>query len=69
MISAVKAAEKFIPKETESKGLAKADAALDYFIKSYEKAKGKKPSKKLITDVILGLPVVHEKVETNTKDK
>lgn len=63
MISAVKFAEKAIGDKTENAGLARADSALKYFIKSYTEAKGKKPSTKLIEKVQEGLPIVHDKLE------
>lgn len=67
MITAIKAAEKFIPNDTENKSLQKADKAIEYFIKSYEKAKGKAPSKKLLDQVKMGLPIVHHKIEDKPK--
>lgn len=69
MISAIKNAEKWIPNDSDSGILNKADKALDFFIKSYEKAKGKSPSMKLKQHVQLGLPIVHDKVEHMMKTK
>jgi len=69
MISAVKFAEKAIPDDAENGGLAKANSALQYFIESYRKAKGKEPSKKLVEQVNLGLPIVHDKLEHMMKRK
>ena len=69
MIGAIKMAENFIPDGTENKGLAKADKALEYFITSYTKAKGKPPSKKVIQNAMLGMSSVHEKIEHTLIDK
>lgn len=67
MISAIRQAEKWIPNDTDSNVLGKADKALEYFIKSYEKAKGKKPSKKVLADVQNGMSIVHHKIEGDLK--
>ena len=63
IISAIKWAEKAIDDETENAGMEKADKALKYFIKSYTEARGKKPSDKIIEQVQLGMPIVHDKIE------
>lgn len=63
MIAAIKQAEKWVPDGTGNKGLQKADKALKYFIESYEKAKGKTPSRKLLSDVQNGMPIVHHKID------
>ena len=65
LITAVKFAEKAIDDDVEGKGLARANAALKYFIKSYTEAKGKAPSKKLIEEAKQGLSIVHHKLETS----
>ena len=43
MIMAVKQAEKWIPNDTDNEFLSKADKALDFAVKAYEKQKGKPP--------------------------
>lgn len=63
IISAIKWAEKAIDDKTENAGMAKADKALKFFIQSYTEAKGKKPSAKIIEQVQLGMPIVHDKIE------
>ena len=63
MISAVKQAEKWIPNDTENQALSKADKALEYFINAYEKGKGKSPSIKMKKEVMLGMSIVHDKLE------
>lgn len=63
IISAIKWAEKSIDDKTENAGMQKADAALKFFIRSYTDAKGKKPSDKIIKEVQLGMPIVHDKLE------
>ncbi len=63
MISAIKYAEKWIPDDTDNKVLNKADKALEYFIQVFEKGNGKSPSKRLKKQIMLGLPIIHEKLE------
>lgn len=63
IISAIKWAEKAINDDTESAGMKKADEALKFFIKSYTQARGKTPSDKIIEQVQLGMPIVHDKIE------
>jgi len=65
MIQAAKQAEKWIPNDTDNEILSKADKALDIFIKSYTKAKGKAPGKRLVNEVVQGFSIVHDKLEQN----
>jgi len=63
MINAVKIAEKWTPNDSNG-FLGKADKAMELFIKSYETAKGKPPSKRLLADVSNGMAVVHHDIST-----
>lgn len=70
LISGVKWAENVIGDDVTNKSLHRADEALKYFIKAYEKAHdGKSPSKKLLKEVELGLPIVHDKIEAKMAEK
>ena len=64
LISAVKMAEKAVPDDTESTGLQKLDAALEYAIDVLEDM-NVKVKKKDIPELIAGLSEVHEKVEAD----
>ena len=69
MISAIKWAEKAIDDDSENSAMQKADSALKFFINSYQSAKGKKPSQKIIEEVQLAFPIVHDKIEHMMKLK
>ena len=69
MIDAVRKAEGWIKDDNDSPILNKADAALQYFIKSYEAAKGKRPKDSLISEVKNGLPIVHNAIEDKLSHK
>lgn len=63
IISAVKFAEKQVPDGTESKGMRRLDAALQYVIKVYEEAKGRKPGAKTVAELKEGIQITHDKLE------
>ena len=63
IISAVKFAEKSVPDGTESKGLARLDAALKFVVKVYEDARGRKPSAKVAANLKEGIQITHDKLE------
>ena len=64
LISAVKMAEKAVPDDSESAGLQKLDAALEYAIDVLEDM-SVKVKKKDIPELIAGLSEMHEKVEAD----
>jgi hypothetical protein len=63
IISAVKFAEKEVPDDTPSKGLARLDAALKYVLKVYEEANGKRASAKTVAELKEGIQLVHNDLE------
>jgi hypothetical protein len=64
IITAVRFAEQSIPSDTENKGLAKLDWALQYVIKAYEDANnGKSPSENLINAFREGIQLKHDQLD------
>jgi len=63
IVSAVKLAEKGVPDDTESKGLARFDAALKYVLQVYQAVEGKRPSVKVEAELKEGINLVHAKLE------
>ena len=64
IITAVRFAEQSIPDDTENKGLAKLDWALQYVIKAYEEANnGKSPSETLIAAFKEGIQIKHDQLD------
>jgi hypothetical protein len=63
IISGIKFAEKQVPDDTGSKGLARLDAALKYVVAVYEESRGKKPSKAVTAQLKEGIQITHSKLE------
>lgn len=64
IITAIKLAEKEIPDETPSAGLAKLDAALRFVLKAYADAhNGKQPPAKLIEQLKQGIQIKHSELD------
>jgi len=63
IISAIRLAEKNIPDNAKNKSLARLDAALEYTMKVYEKAKGKQPSQKEKNELLEGIQLMHARLE------
>ncbi len=60
IITGIKLAEKEIPDDTPSAGLAKLDAALRFVLKAYADANnGKQPPAKLIEQIKQGIQIKH----------
>jgi hypothetical protein len=64
IISAVKSAEKAIPDDTDNKGLARLNNAMQYVIKIYEAKHGKAPTAAMRSDLQEGIQIVHEKLDS-----
>lgn len=63
MITAIKIAEKAIPEGTSNKSLARADFAMQEFIRQYESTYAWAPSTALRQAVKANLPLVHNMLE------
>lgn len=67
IFTAIKLAEKKIPDNTENKGLARLNNALQYVIKVYEEANGKRPSKTMEAEILNGIQISHARLEEKRK--
>ena len=68
IISAVKSAEKAIPDDTDNKGLARLNNAMQYVIKIYEAKHGKAPTAAMRSDLQEGIQIVHAAIaSTNSQ--
>ncbi len=64
IITGIKLAEKQIPDDTPSAGLAKLDAALQFVLKAYGEANnGKQPSAKLREQIKQGIQIKHSDLD------
>lgn len=63
LITAVKLAEQAVPDDTPNKGLARADAAMRYFVDQYAKVTGVTANKSVVEAAALALPRIHEMLE------
>lgn len=64
IISGVKFAEKAIPDNSENKSLFRLNQALQYVIKVYENRTGKEPSKAVKAEMLEGIQIVHNELES-----
>ena len=62
-ITAIKAAEKAIPDDTENKGLNRLNFALTVFLSKYEKASGVKASEKDVAKIESWISEIHATLE------
>jgi len=67
IITAIKLAEKQVPDDTESKGLAKLDHALKYVLKVYTETTGKRASVKMEAELKEGIQLTHEKFDAENR--
>ena len=64
IITGIKLAEKQVPDDTPSAGLAKLDAALRFVLKAYAEANnGKQPPAKLVEEIKQGIQVKHSELD------
>lgn len=64
IITAIKLAEKEIPDDTPSAGLARLDAALRFVLKAYAEANGgKQPSAQLTQQIKQGIQIKHAELD------
>lgn len=67
IISAVKFAEKQIPNDSPNKNLARLNAALEFVLKVYEDANGKKASPAVTAEFKSAIGLVHNELELQEK--
>ena len=65
IIAAVKWAEKEIPDDTPNKALNRLNAALNYVVKVYEEAQGKRVDAKTKAELREGIQIVHAELEAS----
>ncbi len=65
IIAAVKWAEKEIPDDTPNKALNRLNAALNYVVKVYEEARGKRVGAKTKAELREGIQIVHAELEAS----
>lgn len=65
IIAAVKWAEKEIPDDTPNKALNRLNAALNYVVKVYEEARGKRVDAKAKAELREGIQIVHAELEAS----
>ena len=65
IISAVRFAEKQIPDDVETKGLARFDRALQYVLKVFEDVNGRRPKPREVADLSEGVRIVHHELDTD----
>jgi hypothetical protein len=64
IITAIKLAEKEIPDDTPSAGLARLDAALRFVLKAYAEANGgKEPPTRLVEQIKQGIQIKHAELD------
>ena len=64
IITGIRLAEKQIPDDTPSAGLAKLDAALRFVLKAYAEANnGKQPPAKLVEEIKQGIQIKHSDLD------
>ncbi len=64
LIKAVQWAEREIPDDAENKHMRRADAALQYVLKAYERLNGKRADARMAEQLAQGIEVVHADLET-----
>jgi hypothetical protein len=65
IISAIRFAEKAVPDNAENKSLNRLDKALKYVLAVYEEKEGKSPSKAVKAELLEGIQLVHNDLETS----
>jgi hypothetical protein len=64
LIKAVQWAEREIPDDAQNKHLRRADLALQYVLKAYERMNGKRANQRMTEQLAQGLEIVHVELET-----
>ncbi len=64
VIAAIKYAEKTIPNDSANKSLQRLDTALQYVLKVYEQAQGRKATQAEIAEFTNGIQVKHAQLES-----